>query len=182
METSSIVGHDVSAISFGGSPFAFDPIGMTRADLQTHASALAKQLQAMPARTHDDAVDAVDVGSYIDERDAAAAAERCLKCGRPYDEHVIKPMRSSGRPVRICPDTRGDPDVVAATVKKITDELEARRHREVIAALTAKAAEQEAADAVARERQIMARMQLIAMVRAPIDERPGTNRPKRVCT
>lgn len=126
----------MTAISFGGSPFAFDPIGMSREQGAEHVAALAKQLQAAPARTHDDAVDVLET---------FRAPSRCNRCGKPDAAHIVKPRRSDGMPVLMCPNTRGDPDVVDEAIAKASAELDARR-----------------------EREILARMKLIASVRAPL--------------
>lgn len=152
----------MTAISFAGSPFAFDPIGMTRDQLNTCAEGhrpctgapdhraptrppLQRELETAPARTHDDAVDAV--GPYFDGRAVIAPFRPvvCKRCGKPDAAHVVKPRRSDGRPYVLCPGARGDPDEVEAAIKAMQIELDARR-----------------------EREILARMKLIAAVRSPV--------------
>lgn len=105
----------MSAISFGGSPFAFDPIGMTHEQGAEHVAALAKQLQAAPARTHDDAVDAIAprrcvrryTCSLDDGHDGACSLdrrvfERCPRCNRPHAEHRHRFEQKRGH-VYACP-------------------------------------------------------------------------------
>lgn len=91
----------MTAISFAGSPFAFDPIGMTRENAAAaRTKALQIELETAPAPAHDDAVDALapsrctrryvcsmdhgHEGPCSQDRDVFT---RCPRCNRPHGEH-----------------------------------------------------------------------------------------------